>query len=286
VLQLSNILIDGVVYGMVLFVISVGLSVTMGLMRFINLAHGAFAMAGGYLAAWLIREQGFPFFAGLALAIAATMALAAVLEAFVFRRLYARTELQQVLFTIGFTFFFIASVNFLAGAYIQQIPLPAWLQGSITLGARTLPTQRVLVAAMGLGVVLLLWLLIVRTRFGIWLRASVDNSAMSSSLGINIRLVQCATFAFGAGLAALGGVLGAELMPLEPYYPLKYLVLMLVVVAVGGLGSVSGTLCAALLLGIVDTASKYLASGFGNFFFYAAMILLLALRPHGILRRR
>lgn len=271
---------------MVLFVISVGLSVTMGLMRFINLAHGAFAMAGGYIAAWLIREAAVPFFGGVVMAIIATMVLAALLEAFVFRFLYAKTELQQVLFTIGFTFASIALANFLAGAYIQQIPLPDWLHGSITLGGRTLPTQRVMVVFMGLVVVLLLWLIIAKTRFGIWLRASVDNAAMSSSLGINIRLVQCATFAFGAGLAALGGVLGAELMPLEPYYPLKYLVLMLVVVSVGGLGSVSGTLCAALLLGIVDTAGKYLASGFGSFFFYAAMIALLALRPNGILRRR
>lgn len=285
-LQLSNILIDGIVYGMVLFVISVGLSVTMGLMRFINLAHGAFAMAGGYIAAWLIREADVPFFGGVVVAIAATMLLAALLEVFVFRFLYAKTELQQVLFTIGFTFASIALANFLVGAYIQQIPLPGWLHGSITLGGRTLPTQRVMVVVMGLAVVLLLWVIIAKTRFGIWLRASVDNASMSSSLGINIRVVQCATFAFGAGLAALGGVLGAELMPLEPYYPLKYLVLMLVVVSVGGLGSVSGTLCAALLLGIVDTAGKYLASGFGSFFFYVAMIALLALRPHGILRRR
>jgi branched-chain amino acid transport system permease protein len=155
----------------------------------------------------------------------------------------------------------------------------------MSLGDRTLPTQRVFVIVMGLVVVLLLWLIIAKTRFGIWLRASVDNAPMSSSLGINIRLVQCATFAFGAGLAALGGALGAELMPLEPYYPLKYLVLMLVVVSVGGLGSVSGTLVAALVLGVIDTAGRYLASDFGTFFFYVAMILLLAWRPEGILRR-
>lgn len=281
----SNILIDGIVYGMVLFIISVGLSVTMGLMRFINLAHGAFAMAGGYVAAWLVREEGYPFLAGLVLAVLAAVVLAALLEAFVFRFLYKRTELEQVLFTIGFTFAAIASANLLAGPYIQLIPLPEWLDGSMSLGDRTLPTQRVFVIFMGLVVVLMLWLIIARTRFGIWLRASVDNAPMSSSLGINIRLVQCATFAFGAGLAALGGALGAELMPLEPYYPLKYLVLMLVVVSVGGLGSVSGTLVAALVLGIIDTAGRYLASDFGTFFFYVAMILLLAWRPEGILRR-
>ncbi|QIM48500.1 branched-chain amino acid ABC transporter permease [Pusillimonas sp. DMV24BSW_D] len=281
----SNILIDGIVYGMVLFIISVGLSVTMGLMRFINLAHGAFAMAGGYVAAWLVREEGYPFLAALVLAVLAAVVLAALLETFVFRFLYKRTELEQVLFTIGFTFAAIALANLLAGPYIQLIPLPEWLDGSMSLGDRTLPTQRVFVIVMGLVVVLLLWLIIAKTRFGIWLRASVDNAPMSSSLGINIRLVQCATFAFGAGLAALGGALGAELMPLEPYYPLKYLVLMLVVVSVGGLGSVSGTLVAALVLGVIDTAGRYLASDFGTFFFYVAMILLLAWRPEGILRR-
>ncbi len=281
----SNILIDGIVYGMVLFIISVGLSVTMGLMRFINLAHGAFAMAGGYVAAWLVREEGYPFLAGLVLAVVAAIVLAALLETFVFRFLYKRTELEQVLFTIGFTFAAIALANFLAGPYIQQLPLPDWLRGSMALGDRTLPKQRVFVIAMGLAVVFVLWLIIAKTRFGIWLRASVDNAPMSSSLGINIRLVQCATFAFGAGLAALGGVLGAELMPLEPYYPLKYLVLMLVVVSVGGLGSVSGTLVAALVLGVIDTAGRYLASDFGTFFFYVAMIVLLAWRPEGILRR-
>jgi len=283
--QLSNILIDGIVYGMVLFIISVGLSVTMGLMRFINLAHGAFAMTGGFVAAILVREQGISFGASIAIAIISTMILAAVLEALVFRFIYKKSELQQVLFTLGFTFACIATANLLAGAYIQQLPLPEWMNGSVALGDRTLPRQRVAVVVAGFAVTVLLWLLVTRTRFGIWLRASVDNAAMSSSLGINIRLVQSATFAVGAGLAALGGIMGAELMPLEPYYPLKYLVLMLVVVAVGGMGSISGTLAAALLLGVVDTASKYLASEYGNFFFYAAMIVLLALRPHGILRR-
>lgn len=283
--QLSNILIDGIVYGMVLFIISVGLSVTMGLMRFINLAHGAFAMTGGFVAAILVREQGISFGASIAIAIISTMILAAVLEALVFRFIYKKSELQQVLFTLGFTFACIATANLLAGAYIQQLPLPEWMSGSVALGDRTLPRQRVAVVVAGFAVTVLLWLLVTRTRFGIWLRASVDNAAMSSSLGINIRLVQSATFAVGAGLAALGGIMGAELMPLEPYYPLKYLVLMLVVVAVGGMGSISGTLAAALLLGVVDTASKYLASEYGNFFFYAAMIILLALRPHGILRR-
>lgn len=282
---LANIAIDGLSYGMVLFVISVGLSITLGLMRFINLSHGALAMTGGYIAAWLVRVQGWNFWLGTAAAVLATAALGAVLEALVLRRLYRRSELEQVLFTIGLTFFFVATINLLFGAQVQLIPLPPELAGPVDLGFRTLPAQRVLVIGAGFLVAVLAWLVITKTRFGIWLRAAVDNSGTASSLGIDIRLVYGLTFAAGAGLAALGGVLGAELMPLEPYYALKYLVLVLVVVAVGGMGSIPGSLAAALLLGTIETASKYLASQWGSLFFFLAMAVLLAWRPNGLLRR-
>jgi branched-chain amino acid transport system permease protein len=282
---LLNILIDGVSYGMVLFVISVGMSITLGLMRFINLSHGALAMIGGYLAAWLMREHGLGFWPGLLLAVLGTALLGALLEALVLRRLYRRSELEQVLFTIGLSFFLVATVNLLFGNQVQLIPLPPLLAGSVDLGVRTLPAQRVLVIVAGAAVALLSWLLLTRTRFGIWLRAAVDNSGTAAALGIRIQLVYGLAFAFGAGLAALGGVLGAELMPLEPHYALKYLVVVLVVVAVGGMGSIPGTLAAALLLGSVETASKYLASEWGSLFFFVAMALLLAWRPHGLLRR-
>lgn len=279
----ANILIDGIAYGMVLFIIAVGLSVTLGLMRFVNLAHGAFAMTGGYLAAWLVREQGMPFELGVPLAVLATGALGALLEVVVLRRLYRRSELQQVLFTIGLTFLFVASANLLAGPEVQLIPLPGWLQTPVDLGFRTLPAQRLLVIACGLLVVLLAWWVLNRSRFGVWLRATVDNTAAASALGIPVQLVYVLTFAVGAALAGLGGVLGAELMPLEPYYPVKYLVLVLVVVAVGGMGSIAGSLAAALTLGTIETASKYLASDWGSLFFFLAMALLLAWRPHGLL---
>lgn len=283
---LANILIDGLSYGMVLFIIAVGLSVTLGLMRFINLAHGAFAMTGGYLAAWLIRVQGMDFVPGVLLAVAGTAVIGALLEVLVLRRLYRRSELDQVLFTIGLTFLFVATANLLFGPEVQLIPLPEWLSGSVVLGPRTLPLHRLLVIGVGAAVLIASVLLLGRTRFGIWLRATVDNTGAASSLGIPIQLVYVLTFATGAALAALGGILGAELMPLEPYYPVKYLVLVLVVVAVGGLGSIGGTAVAALLLGIVETASKYLASEYGSFFFFVAMALLLAWRPGGLLMPR
>lgn len=282
---LSNILIDGLAYGMVLFVIAVGLSVTLGLMRFVNLSHGAFAMVGGYCAALLVREAQWNFWVAVPVAVLATGALGAALEALVLRHLYHRKELDQVLFTIGLAFVLIATTNAVAGPQVQLIPLPPLLAGSVDLGFRTLPAQRLLVIGAGLLVAVLAVWIMARTRFGVWLRAAVDHSGTASTLAIPIRTVQCVTFAAGAALAGLGGVLGAELMPLEPYYALKYLVLVLVVVAVGGMGSIAGSLVAAVLLGVIETASKYLASDWGSLFFFLAMALLLAWRPQGILKR-
>ena len=282
---LLNILIDGLAYGMVLFVIAVGLSVTLGLMRFVNLSHGAFAMVGGYCAALLTREAQWSFWIAVPAAILATALLGALLEVLVLRHLYRRKELDQVLFTIGLSFVLIAATNALVGPQVQMLPLPPLLAGSVDLGFRTMPAQRLLVICAGCLVAALAAWTVTRTRFGIWLRAVVDHSATASSLGIPIRTVQCASFAAGAALAGLGGILGAELMPLEPYYALKYLVLVLVVVAVGGMGSIAGSLVAAVLLGVIETASKYLASEWGSLFFFLAMATLLAWRPNGLLKR-
>ena len=280
---LANIVIDGIAYGMVLFIISIGLSVTLGLMRFVNLAHGAFAMTGGYLASWLIRAQGWSFALGALCAIVLTGLLGAVIEALVLRRLYRMPELQQVLFTIGLSFLFVASANLLAGPEVQLIPLPSWLREPIDLGIRTLPAQRLLVLLMGLLVMMTCVLIMKYSRFGIWLRATVDNTQAASALGIPVEWVYALTFGAGAALAGLGGILGAELLPLEPYYPIKYLVLVLVVVAVGGMGSVAGSMLAALVLGTIDTAGKYLASDWGSLFYFLVMALLLAWRPQGLL---
>ena len=282
---LLNILIDGLAYGMVLFVIAVGLSVTLGLMRFVNLSHGAFAMVGGYCAALLTREAQWSFWLAVPAAVLATALLGGLLEALVLRHLYRRKELEQVLFTIGLSFVLIATTNALVGPQVQMIPLPPLLAGSVDLGFRTLPAQRLLVIGAGCAVAALAAWTVSCTRFGIWLRAAVDHSGTASSLGIPIRTVQCASFAAGAALASLGGILGAELMPLEPYYALKYLVLVLVVVSVGGMGSITGSLLAAVLLGVIETASKYLASEWGSLFFFVAMALLLAWRPNGLLKR-
>ncbi len=282
---LVNILVDGVAYGMILFMIAVGLSVTMGLMRVINLAHGGFALIGGALAHWLGARLGLGFVPAAGLAIAATVALAVPLERVLYRRLYGKGELEQVLATIGIAFLIIASVNLLFGSGLLAIPLPEAIRGPVDLGFRTLPAHRLVVIGAGLGVLALLHLLIARTRFGINLRAAVDNRDAAAALGIDTGRVQAAAFALGAGLAALGGILGAELLPIEAYYPLRYMVLFLIVVAVGGLGSVAGSFLAALTLGIIDTAARYVVPDFGTIFFFLAMMAVLAVRPHGLLGR-
>lgn len=282
---LLNILIDGVAYGMILFMISVGLSVTMGLMRVINLAHGGFAMLGGVLTHWLGYKLGFSFFLAAPLAILCTVIVALPLERGLYRYIYKFAELQQVLATIGITFIAIASVNIMFGSTLLPVALPDVMKGTVDLGFRTLPVHRVVVIITGIVVILGLFQLLERTRFGIELRAAVDDRDMAAAIGINTGRIFSLTFALGAALAALGGILGAELLPIDAYYPLRYMVLFLIVVAVGGLGSITGSFLAALGLGIVETATRYLVPDFGTIFFLIVVMAVLAIRPNGLLGR-
>lgn len=281
----ANILIDGIAYGMVLFMIAVGLTITLGLMRVVNLAHGLFAMAGGYALATLAGRLGLRFEIAAVLGVAAVAALALPLERLLIRRIYGRDELEQVLLTIGITFVGIALASILFGSGLAPLRLPDYLQGTIDLGFRMLPRQRLLVLAAGIAVLAMLWLVLARSDFGIALRAAVDDAGTSEAIGIDTGRVRALAFALGAGLAALGGISGAELLPIEPYYPLKYLVLFLAVVAVGGLGTTFGTLAAALLLGLAETAAKYLWPDAAAILFYLTMFVVLSLRPRGLFGR-
>lgn len=280
-----SILFLGLAYAMILYIISVGLSVTMGLMGFVNLAHGVFAMAGGYVTVTLMNRYGVPFGAALLLAFIAVALLSVVLERLLYARLYDAGELEQVLFTIGLVFMAVAAVRKLWGPLPQPITLPAALSGQINLGFRTFPTYRSFLIAFSLTLILLLWLGIERTNFGARLRAAVDNRRMAESLGINTSRLFTLSFALGSGLAALGGGLGADILAIYPGYAMEYLVYFLMVVAVGGLGSIRGPFVAALLLGIGDTACKYLVPQLGAFFIYLAMIGLLLWRPAGLFGR-
>jgi branched-chain amino acid transport system permease protein len=277
-----TILFDGVAYGMVLFIISVGLTVTMGLMRIVNLAHGAFGMIGGYLAAMLLGA-GLPFFAAAFIAALLVGMIGAAAELTIYRPLYRKGELAQALMTFGFTFVVIAALTAIFGTGIKPLPVPPALRGVVDLGFRTYPIYRLFLVAVGLMLALLLWLLIDRSSYGARLRAAVDNPRMARAIGIDVNLLFTVTFAGGCALAAFGTVIGAALLPLEPYYALRYLVVFLVVVGVGGIGNFKGSFVAAIALGIIDTGGKFLFPQAAAYLFYGAVIVLLLLRPHGLM---
>lgn len=276
---------DAVAYGMVLFVISIGLSVTMGLMKVVNLAHGSFAMIGGYAASYATQQWGLNFGIAALVAIAATILIALPLERLLYRRIYGASQLTQVLMTIGITFAVIGIANFVMGPTLKTIALPDELQGPVNIGFRTIAAHKLLSAAIGVVVAGALWFLVERTSFGIRLRATVDDAPMAGALGVRTKLIYTVSFSLAVGLAALGGIVGAQLLPIEPYYALRYMVTFLVVVSVGGAGSILGALVACLLLGAVETTGRYVMPEFGDFFFYAAVIVIVCIFPNGLLGR-
>ena len=280
-----SILFDGLAYAMFLFIVSVGLSVTMGLMGFVNLAHGAFAMAGGYLVLTLTRSWGVPFLPSLVIVFLVVGAVSVIFERTLYARLYRATELDQVLLTIGLAFMAIAGFTYVYGPSPQSIRLPSYLTGQIEGGFRSFPTYRVFIIAVGAVLIAALWYVFERTNIGAKIRAAVDNRRMAQSIGIDVDRLFTLTFGIGSGLAALGGGLAIQLVGLSPSFALIYLVFFLLVVAVGGLGSFKGTLVAALILGVFDTAGKYLYADAGGFFIYAIAIAILLIRPAGLYGR-
>jgi branched-chain amino acid transport system permease protein len=280
-----SVLFHGTAYAMILYIVSVGLSVTMGLMGFANLAHGVFAMAGGYVTVTMMNDYGVPFALSLVIACIVVALASVVLERALYARLYNAGELEQVLFTIGLVFMATAAAKFVWGALPQPMNVPAVFQQEFHFGTVTFPAYRAFIIVAGFTIVAGLWLAIERTNFGARVRAAVDNRRMAQSLGINTGRLFTATFALGSALAALGGGLGAEILAINPGYAFEHLVYFLIVVAVGGLGSIRGPFFAALLLGISDFACKYLIPEFGAFFIYVATFALLLWRPQGLFGR-
>ena len=272
-----TILFDGVAYGMLLFVLACGLAV--------NLAHGAFAMAGGYVTAIAANRFGVPFLLTLPLAFLLPALLGLVLERTLYVRLYGRPHLDQVLFSIGLVFMAVAAVDYTMGSGQQSIRLPAWLQGRVAIGGVQVGLYRsFIIAVCGVLVVALQWIL-ARTRFGSRLRAAVDDPRVARGLGIDVNAIFAVTFAVGSGLAGLGGALGAEILGLDPTFPLKFMIYFLIVVTVGGTSSITGPFLAALLLGVADVAGKYYVPGAGAFVIYTLMIVVLIVRPQGLFAR-
>ena len=280
-----TILIDGIAYGMLLFVLACGLSVTLGLMNLINLAHGVFAMAGGYAAVVLVNRLGMPFAAALPLAFLIPAVVGAVMERALYRHIYAKSHLEQVLFTIGLVFMAVAAVDYVTGPQQVFIRLPRALEGQFSVFGIGVGKYRLLIIVICGLLVLGLQAVLTRTRFGSQLRAAVDDPRTARGLGINVNAVFAATFAVGSGLAGLGGALGAEILGLDPQFPLKFMIYFLIVVAVGGTSSITGPFLASLLLGIADVAGKYYVPKLGAFVIYTIMIVVLIWRPQGLFSR-
>lgn len=281
-----TILFDGIAYGMLLFVLACGLSVTLGLMNFVNLAHGSFAVAGGYVTVVLVNRMGVPFLIGLPLAFLFSAVIGALLERTLYVHVYGKSHLDQVLFTIGLVFMSVAAVDYTMGSSQQFIEIPGALQGQIDVFGVGVGRYRLLIIGICSVLTIALQFVLVRTRFGSRLRASVDDQRVARGLGINVGAVFGVTFAVGSGLAGLGGALGAEILGLDPVFPLKYMIYFLIVVTVGGTSSITGPFLASILLGIGDVAGKYYVPELGAFVIYTIMIGVLIWRPQGLFARQ
>ena len=277
-----TILFDGVAYGMLLFVLACGLAVTLGLMNFVNLAHGSFAMAGGYIALVLVNRMGVPFALGLVAAFVFSAALGALFERTLYVHVYNKSHLDQVLFTIGLVFMSVAAVDYVMGSSQQFIEIPTALQGQFDVFGIGMSKYRLLIIAICGVITIALQLALMSTRFGSQLRAAVDDQRVARGLGINVGVVFAVTFAIGSGLAGLGGALGAEILGLDPIFPLKYMIYFLIVVTVGGSSSITAPFFASILLGIGDVAGKYYMPKLGAFVIYTIMIVVLIVRPQGL----
>jgi len=280
-----TILFDGIAYGMLLFVLACGLAVTLGLMNFINLAHGAFAMAGGYCTVILVNRWGVPFFAALPMAFLLSALLGLLLERTLYVHVYRKSHLDQVLFTIGLVFMSVAAVDYVVGSGQVFVRLPDWLQGQFNVFGIGVGRYRLLIIIVCGLLTLVLQLVLSRTRFGSRLRAAVDDTRVARGLGIRVDTVFAVTFAVGSGLAGLGGALGTEIVGLDPAFPLKFMIYFLIVVTVGGTTSITGPFLASLLLGIGDVAGKYYLPTLGAFVIYTIMIVVLIVRPQGLFSR-
>ncbi len=283
---LAFILLYGISYGLVLCLISLGLVITMGLMRVVNLAHGAFAAIGGYITVSLMQQAGLPFPLAILVSVVGVAALGVVAERLLYRRLYGRPELDQVLVTIGVNFVVVAGLTLVFGPNLQNLPLPEYLKGNVDLGFRQFEIYRVATTVICLVVIGALWWGFEKTRIGAILRAAVDNRGMTQAIGIDVPKLFSGTFALGCGLAALGGALGAYTLPMEPMWPFKYLVLVLVVVALTGHGQIRAAVVVSIIVGIVEAGGRYLFPQFGGFFMYLLLIVLMIWRRDGLLARR
>ncbi len=250
--------LNGLGYGLMLFLLAAGLTLVFGIMDTLNLAHGALFMAGGYVSASVHTHSG-SFVVAIAVGMAVTVAVAAVLEAVLIRKLYMRDHLSQVLATFGVILVADDAVKAIWGPSPIMAPTPAALSGPVNLlGFLPYPSYRLLVLMAGLAAALALYLLVNHTKLGMWVRAGASNRQMAQWMGIRVNRVFATVFAMGAALAALAGALMAPISAVQVGMGESILIPALVVIVIGGIGSVRGALIASVLVGLVDTAGRAL----------------------------
>jgi branched-chain amino acid transport system permease protein len=274
-------LVNGLAYGVLLFLMSAGLSLIFGLMNVVNVAHGSFFMLGAFFALVVVQWTG-SFWLALAVSWIPSMALGVVMERLFIRKLYARGHLDQVLLTFGFTFVFVDLVRMIWGADIRELPVPDVLSGVVAAGDIIIPKYRLFLIVFGGVVALLLWLFLERSRVGAMVRAGVDDAFTATGIGINVPLLFAAIFALGVGLAALGGTVAGPILGLYPGMDIEILIPAFIVVVIGGMGSLRGAFVASLFVGVVDTFGKAYFPDAAIFVIYLLMVVVLLTRPQGL----
>jgi len=276
--------LNGLSYGVLLFLLSVGLTLIFGMLDVVNLAHGSFYMLGAYAGLTLIGVTN-NFWLALAVAPVAVGVIGVLIERGCLRPLYRRGPLDQVLLTFGLIYLFEDLVKWIWGGKIRSIPPPDLFAGSVTLWGATVPSYRLFVIVFGLAMAVALWLLIERTRLGAIIRAGVFDAEMAAGLGINIQRVFTGVFAFGAALAGLSGVIAGPIQSAQPPMGATILIPALIVVVVGGLGSLKGSLVGSLIIGQAETFGKVWLPGASMLMIYVVMAAIVLLRPHGLFGR-
>ena len=274
-------LLNGLVYGVLLFLIAAGLSLIFGLMNVVSLAHGSFFMLGAYFGLSIFRITG-SFWWALVLAPIPVIAIGVLMELLFLRPLYRRGHLDQVLLTFGFTFVFLDLVQTLWGRTVLRLPVPDALQGTVQIGLGVFSAYRLCLIGFGFAIALLLWLFLERSRIGAMVRAGVDNAVMAAGLGANIPALFTGIFGLGVALAALGGIAAAPVIGLYPGMDSEILIPAFIVIVIGGMGSLRGAFVGSLLIGIADTFGKAYFQSIALFLIYLAMTAVLLIRPQGL----
>lgn len=281
--QLFILALNGLSYGLLLFLSAAGLSLIFGLMGVVNMAHGSYYMLGAYIGITIFRLTGN--FCLSVLGASLTVALIGVFMEHIFFRKFYQQELEQVLLSFGFAYIFMDLSKWLWGGFPLSLPKPALFQDSINILGQAFPSYRILVILIGLVTALALWLFLERTRTGTIIRAGVDDKEMVTGMGINIKLYFTLIFAFGAFLAAFGGVIGGPIIGAYPGLDFDILALALAVVVVGGLGTLKGAFWGSILIGFMETFGKAFCPNYAVFVIYGVMVLVLIFKPAGLMGR-